>query len=167
VRQGRRDQGGEGRHGSAPAPAWRRRESNIGFTGADYDNFEKVAEKFDVFTYPFYNFAGGAYGFVFVVKSFARVEDPVLYFTITQHGSCDNICVIDWLGKRDYQNPPMTNAQRPENSRCAHFAFGQAGDVVSYVRVLVSQFVIGKAGAKIQTEGILAIENADAGKVVV
>jgi hypothetical protein len=138
----------------------------LGFNGADYDNFEKVAENFDVFTYPFYNFAGGAYGFVFVVKSFARVEEPVLYFTITQHGACDEICVIDWLGPRDYQNPPMTNAQRPEKSRCAHFAFGAAGDVVSYVRTLVSHFVIGKAGTQFKTDGVLAIENPN-GTVVV
>lgn len=141
----------------------------LGFHGLDMDDdkLERLAKNHDVYTYPFYNFIGHAYGFVFVVKSFTYPDRPVLYFTITQHGSCDNICVIDWIGPRDYQNPPMNHSVRPEGARCAHFAFGQAGDVVSYVRVLVTQFVIGNAGDKIQTEGILAIENADAGKQVV
>lgn len=136
--------------------------SFFGITGVDIDQdkIEKTAKNHDVYTYPFYNFDGHAYGFVFAVKSFTHPDKPVLYFTITQHGSCDNICVMDWLGARDYRNPPMTNQQRPEGARCAHFAFGQAGDVVSYVRVLVTFFLLGMAGSPINTEGVLGIENA-------
>jgi len=140
-----------------------------GLADFDGDEVERKAKNFDAHTYPFYNFDGRAYGFVFVVKSFTKPELPVLYFSITQHGSCDNICVMDWLGSRDYRNPPMTNKQRPEGARMASFNFGQVGDVLEYVRTLVGYYVSGKSGTPFQTEGCIGIEAPDSeyGKRVV
>ncbi len=135
----------------------------------DGDAVEKKAKNFDVYTYPFYNFDGRAYGFVFIVKSFAKPELPALHFSVTQHGSCDNICIMDWLGTRDYRNPPMTNQQRPEGARMASFNFGQIGDVLEYIRTLVAYYLIGKAGTPFETEGVVGIEapNSEYGKRVV
>lgn len=125
------------------------------------DLIEQRARVHDVFSYPFYNFDGHAYGFVFVIKSFKNADAPVLYFTITQHGSCDNICIIDWLGSRDYRNPPLTNRERPEGARMASFNFGQVGHVLEYVRTLIALFLMNMAGEEFTTDGVIGIENAN------
>jgi hypothetical protein len=123
-----------------------------------------TVEEYDVQTFPFYNFEGRAYGFSFMVKHFntsSYDNKPVLYFTITEHGSSDNICVIDWLGTYSHRNPPMLSKDRPEASRCAFFNYGQVGDVVQYVRTLIAYYLAGKAGTAFRTNGVIGIENAD------
>jgi hypothetical protein len=134
---------------------------------SDSENILERREKnHDVFTYPFYNFSGRAYGFVFVVKSFADITKPVLNFTITEAGGGDDICVIDWLSDRDLsRTPPMTSESRPEESRMATFRFGQTGDVLEYVRTLVAYYLIGKPETPFRTNGVIGI--SERGKVVV
>jgi len=141
----------------------------LNIEGTTDDMADTKSKNHDVFTYPFYNFVGRAYGFVFVVKSFADIKKPVLNFTITECGGGDDICVIDWLSSRDYRNPPMTSSERPEESRMASFRFGQTGDVLEYVRTLVAYYLIGKPGTPFKTEGVIGVEapNSEYGKRVV
>jgi len=137
--------------------------------GTTDDMADTKSKNHDVFTYPFYNFVGRAYGFVFVVKSFADINKPVLNFTITEAGGGDDICVIDWLSDRDLsRTPPMTHEQRPEDSRMASFRFGQTGDVLEYVRTLVAYYLVGKAGTPFRTEGVIGAvaPNSEYGKRV-
>jgi len=124
----------------------------------DSDEMERREKNHEVFTYPFYNFSGRAYGFVFQVKSFADINKPVLNFTITESGGGDDICVIDWLSTRAYRTAPMTEKERPEKARMASFRFGQTGDVLEYVRTLVAYYLLGKAGTPFRTDGVIGID---------
>jgi len=139
---------------------------DYGFYGLDIegttdDMADTKSKNHDVHTYPFYNFSGRAYGFSFIVKHANAVfnGEPVLFFTITEHGACDEICVIDWLSTYQHGNPPMLSKDRPENSRCTNFAFGASGDVMEYVRHLVAYFLAGKAGMEIKSHGIVSVQN--------
>jgi hypothetical protein len=130
---------------------------DYGFYGTGVEGAEEKSKNHDVFTYPFYNFAGRAYGFTFVVKSFADIDKPVLNFTITEAGGGDDICVIDWLSGR--RKPVLTEEGRPEKSRMASFHFADINSVLEYVRKLIALYLVGDAGTSFVTEGCINIIN--------
>lgn len=134
-------------------------QMDFSFEGAFGEGRESEAEMYDVHTHPFHNFEGRAHGFVTNVHRFNNNEFT-LYFTITEHGSCDEICVIDWTGKREYRNPPFTSADRPEDARCVNFRFGDLGGVTEYVHKLVENFMTGKVSANIEVHSAVYVKPA-------
>ncbi len=137
-------------------------QMDFGFADSFEEGRESEAEMYDVHTHPFHNFEGRAHGFVTNIHRFNNNEFT-LFFTITEAGGGDDICVIDWTGKREYRNPPFTSADRPEDARCAFFRFGDLGGVTEYVHKLVENFMTGKGSVAI--EGTTAVNVKPAGVI--
>jgi hypothetical protein len=125
-------------------------ENEFGFY--DLGVSEKKEEKWDaktsVATFPFYNFPGRAYGFVIRVKNCE--DSDILYFTVTEHGACDEICVVDWTTTDS--TVPLIDEQRPETARCVNFRFADVGNVVEYVRRLIASYLDGNHGVLLKGE---------------
>lgn len=110
--------------------------------GFDEAQEKKLNDTMDMHTFPFYNRPGRAAGFVWKFKKYNDLQ--ALFFTITQHGSCDDICICDWTAEDDYTTPlPLTNRERPEDIRMAEFGFADINGVVDYVRQLVAGYFDG------------------------
>jgi hypothetical protein len=114
--------------------------------GIDSDTEARWEDLVDINTHPFYNLIGGASGFLFTVRKFSKPDNPVMFFTITQHSSSEEICVIDWIADREYGKLPLTQEGRPENARCANFAFADIGSVLDYVRRLIALYLTAPDG---------------------
>jgi len=99
---------------------------------------------------------GRAHGFVTNVHHFNNNEFT-LFFTITEAGGGDTICVCDWTGKRRYLQPVLTNDGRPENCRMAEFQYGNVGAVLEYVQTLIANFILKEPSAEIAVPGMLGV----------